>query len=211
MSEFKVTHQYVLQNNVRYMYSGLPLSLRYRGSGDYPNFDMLRINRENSDLKKLVLQSHEYQRRMNTFLIPKAPAFRKYTRHAVDPVVDRLLKPTIAREGFSPEKHSDKFRCKEYTRDPDKSSFPSYQKLPEDQVRGITSRLLKPTHMSTLKQRLPPPPLRQDPDRSRVVQMHSMPIVDAWQRQDQQVWVRFVMFLVIFKAVKDYQELIYKK
>lgn len=211
MSEFKVTHQYVLQNNVRYMYSGLPLSLRYRGSGDYPNFDMLRINRENSDLKKLVLQSHEYQRRMNTFLIPKAPAFRKYTRHAVDPVVDRLLKPTIAREGFSPEKHSDKFRCKEYTRDPDKSSFPSYQKLPEDQVRGITSRLLKPTHMSTLKQRLPPPPLRQDPDRSRVVQMHSMPIVDAWQRQDQQVWVRFVVFLVIFKAVKDYQELIYKK
>ena len=192
------------------MYSGLPLSLRYRGSGDYPNFDMLRINRENSDLKKLVLQSHEYQRRMNTFLIPKAPAFRKYTRHAVDPVVDRLLKPTIAREGFSPEKHSDKFRCKEYTRDPDKSSFPSYQKLPEDQVRGITSRLLKPTHMSTLKQRLPPPPLRQDPDRSRVVQMHSMPIVDAWQRQDQQVWVRFVVFLVIFKAVKDYQELIYQ-
>lgn len=179
MGEFKVTHNYVLQNNVRYMYSGLPLSLRYRGSGDYPNFDMLRINRENSDLKKLVLQSHEYQRRMNTFLIPKAPAFRKYTNHAVDPVVDRLLKPTIAREGFSPEKHSDKFRCKEYTRDPDKSSFPSYQKLPEDQLRGITSRLLKPTHMSTLKQRLPPPPLRQDPDRSRVVQMHSMPIVDG--------------------------------
>lgn len=165
------------------MYSGLPLSLRYRGSGDYPNFDMLRINRENSDLKKLVLQSHEYQRRMNTFLIPKAPAFRKYTNHAVDPVVDRLLKPTIAREGFSPEKHSDKFRCKEYTRDPDKSSFPSYQKLPEDQVRGITSRLLKPTHMSTLKQRLPPPPLRQDPDRSRVVQMHSMPIVDGWRKR----------------------------
>ncbi|KAK3088691.1 hypothetical protein FSP39_022446 [Pinctada imbricata] len=118
MGEFKITHHYVLDHDVRYIYSGSPCTMMYRGSPDYPNFDMLRISRDNSTLKKSVLKSTEYQRNLDTFMMPKAPAFRRYMRNKVDPVVTRLLQPTIAREGFNREKHRAKFRCKEYTEIP---------------------------------------------------------------------------------------------
>lgn len=95
MGEFKVIYNYVLQNNVRYMYSGLLLLLRYRGSGDYLNFDMFRINRENLDLKKLVFQFYEYQWCMNMFLIFKVLVFWKYINYVVDFVVDCFLKLII--------------------------------------------------------------------------------------------------------------------
>ena len=179
MGEFKITHKYVLDNDVRYLYSGTPLSMSYRGSPDYPNFDQLRISKENSSLKKSVLRSTEYEKNLDTFLMPKAPAFRRYVRNKIDPIVTRLLQPTIAFEGFRREKHRPKFRCKEYTDIPDKSRFASYKKVPEPKVSLIVSRLLKPTHMSFLKQRIPPPRLRQDPNWVPPSERVAIPMVDG--------------------------------
>ena len=154
---FHITHRYILNNDVRYMYSGYPEVMKYRGKdyADYPNFDMLRINRENATFKKNILKSFRAnEEEEDEFLMPRMPAFRYFSRHNVNGMVNRLMKPTIARVGVSSD-NIDKLRCKEDIVEEDKSkSYSSYRKLPEDRVKGIANRLLRQhTLMSTMKRR----------------------------------------------------------
>lgn len=153
MGEFHITHKYILNNDVRYMYSGYPISMKYRGSGDYPNFDMLRISRENSDLKKNILKSSEFVH-YDRPLIPRAPALRNYSRHAVTGVVSRLMKTTIARVGVSDE-NIDQLKCKEDIVPEDKSyKYLSYRRLSKTKVDNIVERLFeRNTRMSAMKRR----------------------------------------------------------
>ncbi|XP_069122105.1 uncharacterized protein [Argopecten irradians] len=153
MGEFHITHKYILNNDVRYMYSGYPIAMKYRGSGDYPNFDMLRISRENSDLKKNILKSTEFVTD-GRHLVPKAPALRNFSRHSVNHVVTRLMKPTIARVGVSDE-NINLLRCKEDVIEEDKSDkYSSYRKLPKTEVDNIVKRLFEQnTRMSAMKRR----------------------------------------------------------
>ncbi|XP_063423174.1 uncharacterized protein LOC134707392 [Mytilus trossulus] len=151
---FHVTHRYVLDNDVRYMYSGSPLSMMYRNP-DYPNFDMLRLKRENTSFRRNILQNQ-----MNgTFLVPRNPALRSFSRHDVSGMVNRLQRTTIARVGVS-EENLDKLRCRDDVMEPDKSGYASYRKLPKAQVDRIVERLLKSrTIMSSMKEYKAPLPL----------------------------------------------------
>ncbi|XP_060065793.1 uncharacterized protein LOC132546114 [Ylistrum balloti] len=153
MGEFHITHKYILNNDVRYMYSGYPIAMKYRGSGDYPNFDMLRISRENSDLKKNVLKASDFATD-DRYLVPRAPALRNYSRHAVNNVVSRLMKPTIARVGVSDE-NINLLRCKEDVIEEEKSDkYLSYRRLPKAEVDTIVTRLFSGnTRMSAMKRR----------------------------------------------------------
>lgn len=151
---FHVTHRYVLDNDVRYMYSGSPLSMMYRNP-DYPNFDMLRLNREKTEVRRKILQNQV----SGTFLVPRNPALRSFSRHTVNGMVNRLQRTTIARVGVSDE-NLDKLRCKEDVMEPDKSGFASYRKLPKDKVDRIVQRLLRgKTLMSAMKEYKAPLPL----------------------------------------------------
>jgi len=153
MGEFHITHKYILNNNIQYLYSGNRTEMLYRGSGDYPNFDQLRINKENSDLKKRTLKTFKFQYQPDKFLLPRAPAFRFYSRHAVSGMVDRLMRPTIARVGVSSE-NFDLLKCKDDVKEPDKSGFPSYRKFQKEDVQKIVHRLYKGhTIMSKVKLR----------------------------------------------------------
>lgn len=151
---FHVTHKYILDNDVRYMYSGSPLSMMYRNP-DYPNFDMLRLKRESTQFRRNILQNH----RSDTFLVPRNPALRSFSRHAVNDMVTRINQTTIASVGVSDE-NLDKLRCKEDVMEPDKSGFASYRKLPKAEVDKIVERLLKGrTVMSSMKEYKAPLPL----------------------------------------------------
>lgn len=138
MGEFHVTHRYILNNDVRYLYSGLPLDLVWRGSPDYPNFDMLRLRRESTKLKQTVLKSSEYN--MFKTLLPRAPAFRCVPPDHANKIVKRVTNPSR----FTPRKieswHVDRTR------------FPSYKRLPGEDVERLSSRLHRNhTIMSQMK------------------------------------------------------------
>ena len=124
-----------------------------------PSLDMLRIARQNDELKKTILDRTKYMKTLDDFHVPKAPAFRKFNRKKFGPVMKRLMKPTICQEGFNADKHKDKLKNKNFAELEDKSCFPGYQKIKKDELNYVVARLLRPTHMSMLKQRLPPPPL----------------------------------------------------
>ena len=151
---FHVTHRYVLDNDVRYMYSGSPLSMMYRNP-DYPNFDMLRLDRQRTHSRRSILQNNF----KDPFLVPRNPAFRSFSRHSVDGMVSRLQTTTIARVGVSTE-NLNKLRCKDDAVAPDKSCYASYRKLPKARVDQIVERLLRSkTLMSSMKEYKAPLPL----------------------------------------------------
>ena len=79
---FSLTFNSILENNIRHVYSGMPVQMSYRHSTEYPNMDQLRQKRENQQLKDFVLRTSEYQANYNC-LIPRAPAFRLLSRHQV--------------------------------------------------------------------------------------------------------------------------------
>ncbi|KAL3870563.1 hypothetical protein ACJMK2_038626 [Sinanodonta woodiana] len=146
---FHVTYGYILNNDIRYMYSGSPVDLyRGRGDGDYPNFDMLRIARENVQLKQRTLRVSRYGHD-EPFMLPRAPAFRDTPEKKVNIIVSRLMKPTICRVGYTPEE----IRAK----DPlVRTKFPSYQKKSPREVEQISFRLYRShTHISQMKNRDP--------------------------------------------------------
>lgn len=181
---FHVTHRYVLNNDIRYMYSGYPLRYNGRREPDYPNFDMLRLARESSDLKRKTLQISRY-RDQDPFRLPRAPAFRDYSKHMVDGVVGRLLThhSPLSKVG---KVHEDR-RCVSQLREPiKKEMFPSYRSLSPEQVKTVSNRLYHThTHMSNLKKRdpdevrntLPIMKNKPDPDniRRKPAQMHTHP------------------------------------
>ena len=82
---FSLTFNSILQNNIRHVYSGMPVQMSYRHSTEYPNMDQLRQRRENQQLKNYVLRTSEYQSHYNC-LVPRAPAFRLLSRHEVGAV-----------------------------------------------------------------------------------------------------------------------------
>ena len=169
---FHVTYKYVLNNDIRYMYSGYPLRYTGRREPDYPNFDMLRLARESSDLKRKTLRISRMGD--DQFMLPRAPAFRDYSRHSVDNVVKRLLNPEIQ----APKrigKTSDDRRCMSQLRDPiNKDMFPSYRSMSPEQVKSVSNRLYHThTHMSNLKKR--------DPDEVR----NTLPILKNFPDPDK--------------------------
>ncbi|KAK3088271.1 hypothetical protein FSP39_016891 [Pinctada imbricata] len=153
MGEFRL-----LTSDVCNIYSGLPNRRDY-GEEYSPTMNAIRIAKANEKLKKTVLDREKYLSTLAEVRIPRAPAFRNYSRHRVDPVVKRLLQPTIAREGFNAEKHKGRLKNKNFAEEEDRSSYPGYQKIKKGELAYVIARLLRPTHMSMLKQRLPPPPL----------------------------------------------------
>lgn len=109
---FHITHKYILDNNIQYMYSGVRLNIR-RGTGDYPNFDMLRIQRENSEFRKKILKASPSDE--ERFCIARAPAFRFVEKRNVDKIVDRLLTPTISRKLIAPIYKGEQIDCPRYS------------------------------------------------------------------------------------------------
>lgn len=202
---FHVTHGYVLKNDIRYMYSGYPLRYTGRREPDYPNFDMLRLARESSDLRRKTLQMSRYSE--DPFMLPRAPAFRDYSRHSVDMVVNRLLagsreslyskgtETPRSKYGDSPRskfiesptsklgKQYDDRRCVSQLREPlKKDMFPSYRSLSPEQVKTVSNRLYHThTHMSNMK--------RRDPDevRNTLPIMKNKPDPDNIRRKPHQM------------------------
>lgn len=154
---FHVTYKYVLNNGVRYIYSGYPLRYNGRREPDYPNFDMLRLARESSDLKRKTLQVSRYSNQ-DTFMLPRAPAFRDYSRHMVDTIVERLLNsPSQSPRSPVGKTFGDDRRCFSQLREPlKKDMFPSYRSMSPEQVKSVSNRLYHThTHMSSIKKRNP--------------------------------------------------------
>ncbi|KAH3799529.1 uncharacterized protein LOC127838186 [Dreissena polymorpha] len=181
-----VTYKYVLNNDIRYMYSGYPLRYNGRQSPDYPNFDMLRLARESSDLKRKTLQISRFTDQ-NPFTLPRAPAFRDYSRHMVNGIVERLLTNTPRSSTSSLGKSYEDRRCVSQLREPlKKDMYPSYRSLSPEQVKTVSNRLYHThTHMSNLKARdrdevrntLPIMKNKPDPDgiRRKPHRMHTHP------------------------------------
>lgn len=193
-----VTYKYVLNNDIRYMYSGYPLRYTGRREPDYPNFDMLRLARESSNLKRKTLQISRYTEQ-DPFTMPRMPAFRDYSRHMVNGIVDRLLSrsPRSSQSSVLGKTSEDR-RCVSQLREPLKQEmFPSYRSLSPEQVKTVSNRLYHThTHMSNLKKRDPEwvranlPILKNAPDpdniRHKPNKMHTnpwnttgMPVVDT--------------------------------
>lgn len=180
---FHVTYKYVLNNDVRYLYSGYPLRYKGREDPDYPNFDMLRLARESSNLKRKTLKISRYSDQ-DPFMLPRAPAFRDYSKHSVNHIVERLYKPNSRQSSMSSlGKITEDRRCVSQLREPlKKDMFPSYRSLSPEQVKSVSNRLYHThTHMSNLKKRDPDevrqtlPIMKNSPDPDRIKRpMHPM-------------------------------------
>lgn len=158
MGEFRITYNYVCNRNIQYMYAGNRAMLK-RGY-DYPNFDMLRLRRENTALKKNILRSNNSNQERE-FTIPKAPAFRNFSRFAVTDMVDRLQNPTLSRKmKSSQESIASSVSCPrtassdyEYPTTMAKEQY-GHRALPKEQVDMIVNRLVRQhTVMSEMKQK----------------------------------------------------------
>lgn len=147
---FHVTYKYILNNDIRYMYSGYPEIYTGRREPDYPNFDMLRLARESSNLKQKTLKVSRFSDQ-DPFMLPRAPAFRDVNNKKVDKIVHRLLKPRISQIGVT----SDDRRCVSQLREPlKKEAYPSYRSMSPEDVKKVSSRLYNThTHMSKIKAR----------------------------------------------------------
>ncbi|KAL4218716.1 hypothetical protein ACF0H5_021304 [Mactra antiquata] len=140
---------------------------------------MLRLARESSDLKRKTLAISRYAD--DRFMLPRAPAFRDYSKNMVDGIVNRLLSSSReslyskhdtprskyggdtprSKMGDTPQskigKYYDERRCVSQLREPlKKEMFPSYRSMSPEQVKTVSNRLYHThTHMSNLKKRDP--------------------------------------------------------
>jgi len=145
---FSLTFHEILDNNIRHVYSGIPLNLTYRHSSEYPNMDQLRQSRANQMMKNAVLRTSEYNAGYKC-LVPRAPAFRLLSRHDVDEIVARLTRPTVASQGISGT--SERNMVEEQA-----ATHPKYMGLKDvskEEAEQITSRVSKPTRMSLIRDR----------------------------------------------------------
>ncbi|KAL8620253.1 hypothetical protein ACOMHN_044789 [Nucella lapillus] len=145
---FSLTFNSILDNNIRHVYSGMPVQMSYRHSSEYPNMDQLRQRRENQQLKNFVLRTSEYQSDFNC-LIPRAPAFKILSRHEVDEIVSRLQRQTVASTRQDGASESQTVKVKE-------ESNPKYlglKKVSKQEMDEITDRVNKPTTMSTIREK----------------------------------------------------------
>lgn len=179
---FHVTYKYALTNGIRYLYSGYPLRYTGREEPDYPNFDMLRLARENSGLRRTILQLGTTEHRKNdVFLVPRAPAFKGYGQQTVNRIVSRL-------HTKSPDVRCLSRQNSELSR----ASTPCVRPISttSQRVTDITERLYRThTKMSARKRRdraevletLPILKNTPDPDRIRRPRnpMHTHPVIDV--------------------------------
>ncbi|KAK7505051.1 hypothetical protein BaRGS_00003621 [Batillaria attramentaria] len=148
---FSLTFRGILDNNIRHVYSGMPVQMSYRHSTEYPNMDQLRQRRENQQLKDYVLRTSEYQSDYQC-LIPRAPAFRLLSRHEVDEIVQRVGRPTASatpRAGATSDNRAMQQKEK---------SNPKYmglRKVSREEMDEIVQRLCRPTTMSTIREQRP--------------------------------------------------------
>ncbi|XP_076454725.1 uncharacterized protein LOC143289581 [Babylonia areolata] len=145
---FSLTFSSILDNNIRHVYSGMPVQMSYRHSSEYPNMDQLRQRRENQQLKNFVLRTSEYQSDFNC-LIPRAPAFRILSRHEVDDIVKRLQRETVAstRQDGASESRTVKEKEK------NNPKYLGLKKVSQAEIEEITERVNKPTKMSTIREK----------------------------------------------------------
>lgn len=141
---FNLTYHNILNNNIRHVYYGKPLSLHYRQSSEYPNMDQLRKRREDQLLKNYVLRMSEYWSDYHC-LIPRASAFRVLSRHLVDDIVKRLYEPPPTNTSRSIEARKSREKGSEVKR----------KTLSREQRDEVFKRVLRPTAISTIREHPP--------------------------------------------------------
>lgn len=98
---FAVTYYSLSKNNIRNLYSGLPVDIKWR---TYSNKKSLvptqRINEQinnSTPHEKFLSERYLEYDPDNKISIPRAPAFRSLSRSRVDEIVSRLSQPTVSK------------------------------------------------------------------------------------------------------------------
>ncbi|ESO92809.1 hypothetical protein LOTGIDRAFT_232917 [Lottia gigantea] len=141
---FSLTHQHILDKNIRHIYSGSSALPQYRESTEFkrpsPN--------SNLPAKKELVRTSEYVSDHKCF-IPKAHGFGSLPPEQIDELVTRLRKPTKASEASG--KTSEELAIEEHSiASPRYLGLKSVSKAEQD---SIVHNLGRPTQMSTLRER----------------------------------------------------------
>lgn len=146
MGEFKMPFNTIVRNDIRHIYSGFPNHIKMRYSSTYPTMQELRLKQENDEMKTGVLQVSHYEEICGC-LVPRAPAFRRLSRHEIDDMVERVRKPTVASKNI--ENTSDESTVKDK-----EEKHPRYlglKKVDKAEMKEITSRLCRQTKISEIR------------------------------------------------------------
>lgn len=106
---FSTTHQRILDNNIRHLYSGLPTEIRLRKPGFKHILDPVARAREDQNrvLRRFLDKYLEYNPEYD-IEIPRAPAFRIVTKQQANAIVERVSRPTSScklRRDICPREH----------------------------------------------------------------------------------------------------------
>ncbi|KAK3088762.1 hypothetical protein FSP39_023481 [Pinctada imbricata] len=145
----------ILKNrDLRYIYSGRSVITPPCTRKSYIT------NIPHPELKKSILNFAEYARQAERDYryVPSAPAFRFYSKQDLDEVVERLYsaKNREARSASSTRSA----RSLDVSKSKNKVLLPKRRRMTPEMVDETFRRLMQPTHMSTLKTRVPPPKLK---------------------------------------------------
>lgn len=130
----------MLKWDIRYTHFGGNIDMKYRSSGDYPNFPMLKRQKDDRQLRREILRNA--QKNYTNPDLPPAPAFRILSRYEVDEIVDRM------QTRYTPRPRTSTKPTEEETK---KSKIYGAKKMSASQLAEVTKRLDRPTTVTVIR------------------------------------------------------------
>ncbi|XP_013413548.1 uncharacterized protein LOC106175924 [Lingula anatina] len=146
---FSTTYNKALKWDIKYTHFGSPVIMQWRNSGDYPNFDMLRIDKENKLLRRnILLASREIY---SPKAMPPAPAFRIVSREDADAITQRLQRRGSYRDSSRSRSSTASSVNSDYSQNQREKLY-GYKQLTPEQHGELMKRLSGKTHATSLRE-----------------------------------------------------------